>query len=123
MKHLLMTLTLMTSLVATNALAENDNEMHNHDHKAVAESGADLFSNVAAKDKVTVRVNGLVCDFCARALEKVFSKRDEVAGIKVDLDAGEVLVAMKDGQTIDDATLTALITDSGYNVTAIERGK
>lgn len=71
---------------------------------------------------VNVKVNGLVCDFCARALEKVFSKREEVSGIKVDLNNGNVLVNVKPGNNIDDATLTKLITDSGYSVTGINRG-
>ncbi len=71
--------------------------------------------------QVLIKVNGLVCDFCARALEKVFSKRDEVANIAVDLSKAEVRVTMKPNQTLDDATLTSLITDSGYNVTQIIR--
>lgn len=71
---------------------------------------------------VNVKVNGLVCDFCARALEKVFSKREEMEGIHVDLDNGLVQIMQKSGQSMDDATLKQLITDSGYNVTSIKRG-
>lgn len=73
-------------------------------------------------DTINVKVNGLVCDFCARALEKVFSKREEVSGINVDLNNGLVAINMKPGKTIDDETLTKLITDSGYNVTQIDKG-
>lgn len=74
------------------------------------------------EDQINVRVNGLVCDFCARALEKVFGRRDDVADILVDLDDGLVRVNMQPGQTIDDAELTTLIQDSGYNVTHIDKG-
>ena len=70
---------------------------------------------------VNVTVNGLVCDFCARALEKVFSKRKEVDSINVDLDNALVQIFVKQDESIDDETLTKLITDSGYNVTKIER--
>lgn len=70
---------------------------------------------------VTVRVNGLVCDFCARALEKMFGERREVSGIMVDLDNGKVVITLQPGQTLDDAVLTQLITDSGYNVAEIQR--
>ena len=76
----------------------------------------------SCEDTINIKVNGLVCDFCARALEKVFGKRDDVNGISVDLDSGLVVVDMKAGQTIDDETLTALITDSGYNVREINKG-
>ncbi len=73
------------------------------------------------QEKVDVSVNGLVCDFCAQAIEKVFGKRDEVAGVKVDLDSGHVWLDMKPGQSIDDSELEQLILDSGYNVDAIKR--
>ncbi len=121
MKNLMITTAIVTLLSTTVAWANHDGMVH--DHETVAESTTQAFDHVAGKDKVFVSVNGLVCDFCARALEKVFSKRDEVVGIHVDLDKGQVLVAMKEGQTINDETLTQLITDSGYNVTAIQRGE
>ena len=66
-------------------------------------------------------VNGLVCDFCARALEKVFGKRDDVTGIEVDLNVGKVVINTVAGADIDDATLTQLITDSGYDLVAIDK--
>jgi copper chaperone CopZ len=75
----------------------------------------------ASCNKVVVDVNGLVCDFCARAIEKVFSKRDEVASVQVDLDNARVEIIMRDSKTIEDTVLTNLITDSGYNVTGISR--
>ncbi len=81
-----------------------------------------MASFAADANTVNMKVNGLVCDFCAQALDKVFSKRDEVAGIKVDLDGGLITVQMKDGQALDDAALTKLVVDSGYNVVSITRG-
>ena len=70
---------------------------------------------------INVSVNGLVCDFCARALEKVFGKREEVDSINVDLDNALVQIFVKENRSIDDDILTELITDSGYNVTKIVR--
>lgn len=68
-----------------------------------------------------VAVNGLVCDFCARALEKVFGKQEEVNAINVDLDTKIISVSFNEGQNLDDDTITNLITDSGYNVESIDR--
>lgn len=65
---------------------------------------------------VNVKVNGLVCDFCARALEKVFSKRDEVKSIDVNLDEGQVKVEFNENKNLEQSVLTQMITDSGYNV-------
>ena len=121
MKHSMITLTLLTTLFASGAGAMSADMKHNHE--TMPPTATATFGDVAAKDMVEVTVNGLVCDFCARALEKVFSKREEVRGIHVDLDQSLVLIAMKEGQTLDDATLTQLVTDSGYNVTAIKRGE
>jgi copper chaperone CopZ len=75
----------------------------------------------ASHEKVEVKINGLVCDFCARSVEKVFGRKAEVASVQVDLDSKYVHVTFHDGQTLDDATLTQLMTDAGYTVVAIER--
>jgi copper chaperone CopZ len=72
-------------------------------------------------ETVTVKVNGLVCDFCARSIEAVMKKRDDVANVHVDLDKGEVHLALKANASLDDPTLKKLLTDSGYSVTGIER--
>ncbi len=77
----------------------------------------------AAVDKIAVSVNGLVCDFCARALEKVFYKRDGVEGVDVNLDTKIVTLEVVKGTDISDEEITELITDSGYNVTKISRGE
>lgn len=70
---------------------------------------------------VTVKVNGLVCDFCARSIEAMMKKRSDVSGVHVDLDKGEVHLKLKADAKLDDPTLTRLIVDSGYSVTGIER--
>lgn len=70
---------------------------------------------------ITIDANGLVCDFCARALEKVFMKQKGVAGIDVNLDSGKILISLEKGATMDDATVKKLVTDAGYNIGSIER--
>lgn len=85
--------------------------------------GTGIFSPAhAAGQQVVVGVNGMVCDFCARALEKVFGEHDAVDNIKVDMDASTVTVNLKDGATLDNDKITSMITDSGYNVREINRG-
>ena len=70
---------------------------------------------------VHVSVNGLVCDFCARALEKVFGKEEAVKGIDVNLDTKVITINFNEGQSLDDETITKLVTDAGYNVEGIHR--
>jgi copper chaperone CopZ len=74
-----------------------------------------------AAEMITAKVSGMVCDFCAQAMKKVFSKEAAVSAVAVDLDKGEVRLTMKPGQTIDDAALKKLIAKSGYALTGIER--
>ena len=77
----------------------------------------------AQKNTVYVSVNGLVCDFCATSLEKVFGKQKAVESIKVNLSAKVVTIHFKKGYHLNDATIRKLIEDSGYNVREIRHEK
>lgn len=113
----------MTLFFAFQSHAQHGEHEHNHEGQVLEPSAASSdMENAACEDTINIKASGLVCDFCARSLEKVFLKRGDVAGISVDLGKGSIVVAMKPGSTIDDKTLTKLITDSGYNVNAIRRG-
>ena len=70
-----------------------------------------------------ISVNGLVCDFCARSIEKLFSKKDSVENIKINLEKMLITIHLKQGKYLDDETISKLIVDSGYNVREIKRGK
>ena len=72
-----------------------------------------------ASGDVQVSVNGLVCDFCAQALDKTFRKQAAIKDIDVDLEEKVVSLYYQDDQSLDEATIRQLITDSGYNVEAI----
>ena len=77
----------------------------------------------AKTSDIVAKVNGMVCDFCARAVSKVFGKNEAVDMVYVDLDAGEIHVDLKPGQTLDDATVAKLIKKSGYDLVTIERAE
>ena len=94
---------------------------HNHDGLPATKQVQGT-EGTTCNNLIDVKVNGLVCDFCARALEKTFGKRDDVLGIDVDLNHGKVSIALKENTFIDDATVTKLVTDSGYNVVSIDKG-
>lgn len=71
---------------------------------------------------VVANVLGVVCDFCAKAMDKTFGKREEVAAVYVDLDSKTLNIVLKAGQNIDDETITKLVKKSGYKVDKIYRG-
>ena len=68
-------------------------------------------------------VNGLVCEFCARALEKTIGNQEEVKSINVDLKQKVVIVNLFDGKSLEEEKLISLINDAGYDVTEISYGK
>lgn len=111
---------LAAMLVSTPAFA-NHTKGHNHDDMTKADMQKTAPGIEGADHTITAEINGLVCDFCARALEKVFGKRDEVSGIDVNLNAKIVTIGFKKGADIEDATIIKLITDAGYNVVEIRR--
>lgn len=74
-----------------------------------------------AKEIVNVTVNGMVCDFCAQSVLKVFEKNEGVENIDIDLDTGIVAIHMKDGAEITDAEIEKNIDYSGYGLVKIER--
>ena len=70
-----------------------------------------------------ISVNGLVCDFCARSIEKLFRKKESVKSINVDLENMLITIYLKKGKNINNIIVTQLIKDSGYDVTEINREK
>jgi copper chaperone CopZ len=96
------------------------------DHSAhadmVVEPNADA-DPAASAQTVTAKVNGLVCDFCAQAVRKVFKKQEAVESVNVDLDTGEIVLGLKAGATLDDETIGKLIRKSGYSLVSIDRGE
>lgn len=84
---------------------------------------ATMAANAIIEDAPTIvaKVNGLVCDFCAQALKKVFKKEEAVDSLNVDLDVGEVRIGLKSGQTLSDERVAKLIRKSGYSLVETRR--
>ena len=69
----------------------------------------------------TVKVNGMVCDFCARAVTKVFTKNDLVDAVDVDLDAGTIIFETHGCLILDEDTIMEMVHYSGYDFVSLER--
>mgnify|MGYP005686684753 FL=1 len=74
-------------------------------------------------DILHVYFNGIVCDFCARSIEKIFSKQKSVAGIKVNLKNMLITINFKENQKLSYEKITEMIKDSGYDVREIKNVK
>lgn len=60
-----------------------------------------------------LKVAGMTCGHCVRAVTEAIQARDKQARVQVDLTAGLV----RADTTLDRAELTALVTAEGYAVT------
>ena len=75
---------------------------------------------------IKIGVEGMVCDFCAQSIQKVFLKQAGVERVDVNLDIGKVTVKMADvfqddEDGISDERIKQLFLDAGYDVSSIKR--
>jgi hypothetical protein len=112
-----------------------NHEHESHDHNAMAHVHEDKGMKVATITHtyeisaalanggapVVVDVLGVVCDFCATAMNKIFSKRGEVAAIYVDLDKKTLSLVINDGLDLSDKQIEKLAKQAGYRIAAIRR--
>ena len=82
---------------------------------------AALSANMSVADTLKVKVDGMVCGFCASSIEKKMRAEKATADVFVSLENKIVAVAEKPGQKLDDARIKAQIADAGYEVKSIER--
>ena len=124
MKKLLF-LSIFTSII----WAENPHEHMHHSHEGHLHEqlvdGKKLEVDPIRFDKfvmglensqiAVVNVQGMVCDFCARGIEKTFKKDKNVKKIDVDLSKGKVLIAYNNNQKIKFDDIKEKILINGQN--------
>ena len=108
--------------VSTFALA-NEQDHSNHNHMENNQIEVQVGSIDPNGTLMTVAVEGMVCDFCAQAIERVFMKREEVAGITVNLDDQNVIISLKSEKDIENTIIEELFLNAGYNIQTIDRKK
>src|SRR5688500_16134373 len=70
---------------------------------------------------IEMKVNGLVCAFCAQGIEKTLRSYPATADVVVSLENRLVAISTKEGADICDTELTKALTDAGYTVMSIAR--
>ncbi len=68
-----------------------------------------------------MKVNGLVCGFCAQGIEKTLRRNPATADVLVSLEDRLVAVETKEGHDITDEELKNALTESGYDAKEIKR--
>ncbi len=70
-----------------------------------------------------VDVNGMVCDFCARGIEKTFYRDEMVKKIRVSLESGKVLIAYSNSKKISFEEIAKIFLDNGQTAVGFELRK
>tara|TARA_Y100000385_G_scaffold1117_1_gene1200 strand:- start:84 stop:581 length:498 start_codon:yes stop_codon:yes gene_type:complete len=107
---------------------------HNDESKAGADTSnsthpvmthTDAISDALAEggEPIVADVLGVVCDFCALAMNKIFGQREEIAAVYVDLDTKALNLVLIPGATLSDETIAELAVQAGYRVAAVRRGE
>ena len=119
-------LLILTILSVNFIYSDEDQHMHQHSHNhdvyvqgerlEVDEKRFKKFLDGLSDSQVAVvNVNGMVCDFCARGIEKTFVKDSAVKRIDVDLERGKVLIAYTKEKEINFDEIKDKILANGQN--------
>lgn len=113
---------------------EHDHASHDHAEATHSDHGdhttgparlshtAEIDAAIAAGGTpVVVEVLGAVCDFCAKAMNKSFGRRDDVAAVYVDLDEKTLNLVLAPGASMDDDEIRKVVKKSGYKAKDIFR--
>ena len=137
MNLLIKNIAIITALcfcLPATALEQDDHENHathdmheHHDHQATGGPALtrteDIESALAdGGEPIVADVLGVVCDFCALAMNKIFGKREEVAAIYVDLDTKALSLVLVPGASMSDQTIADLAVQAGYRIADVRRG-
>ena len=124
-------------IIGSISVAAQDHAMHDmdaHDHEGhlhdtmvdgkLLEVDPERFDafvlNLEGKQVAIISVSGMVCDFCARGIEKTFTRDKSVLKVDVDLSGGKVLIAYGKEKNIDFEEIKMKIMSNGQNATGLQ---
>jgi len=103
--------------------SEHTDHGHQNASNIVISRNADIDAALAqGGTSIVVQVLGVVCDFCAKAMNKTFGRRDDVAAVYVDLDTKTLNLVLTKNSTMDDSEIKHVVRRSGYKTKVIHRG-
>jgi mercuric ion binding protein len=90
-------------------------------HMAIALSLVLVATGVfAAPAAYQLQVDGLACPFCAYGIEKKLGALEGVQSVETHIKDGVVIVIMKEGVTLDEATAGKAVKEAGFKLRKLE---
>lgn len=72
----------------------------------------------AGSTAFSLQVDGLACPFCAYGIEKKLSSIEGVEDIEVNIETGQVIVTMQDGNTLSETLADEKVREAGFTLRA-----
>tara|TARA_B100001063_G_scaffold93317_1_gene86951 strand:- start:3562 stop:3975 length:414 start_codon:yes stop_codon:yes gene_type:complete len=132
MYKLLLPLVIFTSNLAFAMDGMHDHGSHNHkDHQAekyyvdgsktkISDQMFSEFSSGLSDVQIAIiDVQGMVCDFCARGIEKTFNDDKDVKKVNVSLENGKVLIAYSMNKEVNLNEIRNIFLSNGQTATGI----
>jgi len=76
---------------------------------------------LAAPPTYQLHVDGLSCPFCAYGLEKKLGAVPGVQGLETNIKDGTVIVTMKDGVMLEEASARQAVKEAGFSLRKLEQ--
>tara|TARA_S200000501_G_scaffold51423_1_gene41342 strand:+ start:830 stop:1237 length:408 start_codon:yes stop_codon:yes gene_type:complete len=117
------------ALLVFGAYAESTNPHESHIHEKLVDGKKlqvdpnqfEKFVKGLSQSQIAiVSVKGMVCDFCARGIEKTFRKDTTIKKIDVDLSQGKVILAYSMNKEIVREEISHNILINGQNMTDLQ---
>ncbi len=129
MKNLL-TIFLILNLNVVSAMDNHESHIHSgHNHTKmtnqteITDANNKMYesfvANLVDAQVAVVDVNGMVCDFCARGIEKTFYDDKAVKKVDVNLETGKVLIAYSNSKDIDIEEIKKIFLSNGQTATKV----
>ena len=110
---------ILAAVCLTGAANADHSGSRGHDHSEEKKEKQAAAKPMSSGNIVHVRVKGLVCDFCARSIRKVFLKTGAVEDVDVNLKRSFINIYMKKRKKLSDKKISKLVNDAGYSVESI----
>tara|TARA_Y100001933_G_scaffold208283_1_gene211768 strand:+ start:23 stop:442 length:420 start_codon:yes stop_codon:yes gene_type:complete len=135
MKSIILILALFSLPAVANNCHTEVNADHNHVHDHAQPTGGDgksleieidenklkkMIAGLSNVKVAVVGVKGMVCDFCARGLEKAFKNDKYVVDLDVDLEKGLLVIVYNAEKNIDYNEISDKIVSNGQEPIKME---
>ena len=130
MKKIIFTTLLFFTYLSANSYERHEKHPHSQHQHEVLINGEnfvidkprldEFLHGLSASQIAIVNVNGMVCDFCARGIEKTFLKDPNVEKIDVDLARGKVTIAYLNKDAVDFEKIKEQILSNGQTATSMK---